>query len=85
MLVPAYVDVEADCADTDIARIKAAGSARLVLSIHDFKGVPDDLEQRIWSMGARGPDVLKAAVTVDDAIDLDRLLTLVPTRGSPPC
>ena len=79
----AYVDVEADCADAEIARIKAAGSARLVLSIHDFTGVPADLEQRIWSMSTRGAHVLKAAVTVDDAIDLDRLLTLRANARQP--
>ena len=72
----AYVDVEADCGDAEIARITAAGSARLVLSMHDFTGVPADLEQRIAAMSGRGADVLKAAVAVDDAIDLDCLLTL---------
>lgn len=77
----AYVDLEADCgaAALDAVRAAIAESARdgrrgqLMLSSHDFAGVPADLDVQVDRMAARQPDLIKVAVAVDDAIQLDAL------------
>lgn len=74
----AYLDVEADCADSTLrglARISA--NTRLVLSEHHFAGIPADLERRFAALANRGVgEVLKLAATVEDAAALVRLEAL---------
>lgn len=63
----ALIDVEAArFAELDWRPTKA----QLVLSYHDFNGMPDDLEARVDAMYAAGADVAKIAVTPSDAADL---------------
>ena len=52
--------------------ITATRGERLILSSHDFTGVPDDLDARHRAMCAEAPAVVKIAVTVD------RLAQLAP-------
>lgn len=55
-----YVDVEwrSRCADL----IERTGGRRIVLSHHDFQGVPDDAEQIAQAMLSSGAEVVKLAV-----------------------
>ena len=57
----AYVDVEWDAAFGDAVITEFPG--RIVLSRHDFHGVPADLPGLVRGMAARGPAVVKVAVT----------------------
>lgn len=67
-----YVDVESN-ARFD-ALLASTGGKRVVLSTHDFKGVPDDLEARVHAMQATGADVVKIAVTTKRLRDCVTLL-----------
>jgi 3-dehydroquinate dehydratase type I len=58
------VDVEADVPAEAIAGVPPT---KLLLSWHDFDGVPSDLSRRLDSMSQRRPALLKLAVQVDDA------------------
>lgn len=55
-----YVDLEWDAATPErVAALKSAGAGVLV-SRHDFAGIPDDFAERWWSdMAERGADVVK--------------------------
>ena len=70
-----YVDVEfnAEFASDLIAR--TAGK-RLVLSMHDFDGVPDDLATRVARMRTTGADIVKVATLTRSLSDTRRLLDL---------
>lgn len=70
-----YVDVEADADD---ALLDAIGRRRVVLSWHDFEGIPKDAHERVRAMVARDPAVIKLAFAVEDARELVTLLTLRP-------
>ena len=70
-----YVDVEADADD---ALLDAVGRRKVVLSWHDFEGIPADVSDRVRSMVARDPAVIKLALAVEDATELMTLLTLRP-------
>src|SRR5439155_15447690 len=67
-----YVDIESN-ARFD-ALLASTGGKRVVLSTHDFKGVPDDLEARVHAMQATGADVVKIAVTTKRLRDCVTLL-----------
>jgi 3-dehydroquinate dehydratase/shikimate dehydrogenase len=54
----------------------AASGARLIVSHHDFAGMPDDLSDRHRAMVASGAAVVKLAVTPRALSDCLRLLTL---------
>jgi len=53
---------------------------RVVLSHHDYEGVPDDLEALLDAMLARGCAETKAAVTPHDFASNERLLTALRAR-----
>jgi 3-dehydroquinate dehydratase type I len=53
---------------------------RIVLSHHDYEGVPDDLESFLDAMLARGCAETKAAVTPHDFASNERLLTALRAR-----
>ncbi len=57
----AYVDVEWDASFGDA--LIAAHPGRVVLSRHDFAGMPDDLAGIVGAMASRRPAVVKVAVT----------------------
>ena len=81
----AYLDVEADGADSTLrALAQRQGQGRLVLSEHHFGGLPADLERRFAALAQRGVgDVLKLAVSVDDAAALGRLQALRQHAAQP--
>lgn len=55
-----YVDVEWQ---VDRRRRPAPGRSKIVLSSHDFTGIPHDLAGRVMTMAGEGVDVVKVAVT----------------------
>ena len=55
-----YVDVEFSAGYDDV--IRSTGGKRIVLSMHDFEGVPGDLPARVRAMRACGAEVVKVAV-----------------------
>jgi 3-dehydroquinate dehydratase/shikimate dehydrogenase len=69
-----YVDVEWDSAFAPlVARRRGRG---VVLSSHDFTGVPTDLRERFRAMQATGAEVLKIAVTAHTLADNLPLLAI---------
>ena len=63
-----YVDVEWRAGFDDI--VEAENGKRIVLSAHDFDGVPDDLEQQMRAMRSTGAEVVKVAAQVRRLSDL---------------
>jgi 3-dehydroquinate dehydratase / shikimate dehydrogenase len=69
-----FVDLEFAARDTDW--FAASGGGRVILSAHDFSGVPQDLEARYRAMRATGAEVVKVAVhaaSLQDLLPLQRL------------
>ncbi len=54
-----YVDIEWRAGFDDV--IAMTGGRRVVLSSHDFEGIPDDLVERAQAMRATGAEVIKIA------------------------
>jgi 3-dehydroquinate dehydratase/shikimate dehydrogenase len=78
-----YVDVEARAGFHDL--IASTAGKRIVLSAHDFGGLPPDLETRVRSMQATGAEVVKVAVTVtrlSDCVTLRDLAGRMSERDS---
>lgn len=73
-----YVDVEFR-AYKDFRR----AGARLVLSYHDFEGIPASLDRTVAKMKALDPFLVKVAVTAGGAADLVRCVRLQKTIGVP--
>jgi 3-dehydroquinate dehydratase / shikimate dehydrogenase len=69
-----YVDVEWRARFDDL--IAAAGGRRIVLSTHDFRGVPIDLVARVHAMRQTGAEVIKIAATLTSLCDAIPLLDL---------
>lgn len=71
----AYVDIEEDLFAPDLEAQITRSGARIIRSLHDFAGVPDNLESRVSRL-AHGPgEIPKAAVMPKDAAELARLLS----------
>jgi 3-dehydroquinate dehydratase / shikimate dehydrogenase len=70
-----YVDVEFKAG---FARelIASTGGKRIVVSTHDFEGVPEDLIDRVRSMRGMGAEVVKVSVMARSLADNLRLLQL---------
>jgi 3-dehydroquinate dehydratase/shikimate dehydrogenase len=69
-----YVDVEWRANFTDL--LAQTAGRRVVLSMHDFSGVPGDLTERAQAMRATGAEVIKLAVTTSRLSDCLPLLDL---------
>jgi 3-dehydroquinate dehydratase/shikimate dehydrogenase len=69
-----YVDIEHRSALTELMAAKAGRG--LVISIHDFEGTPEGLDDLYAAMVKQGADVVKIAVTPHSIADVARLLTL---------
>jgi 3-dehydroquinate dehydratase/shikimate dehydrogenase len=69
-----YVDVEWKAGFADL--LAAGAGRRVVLSSHDFKGVPTDLTERAQAMRATGAEVVKIAVKTSRLSDCLPLLDL---------
>jgi len=73
-----YVDVEWRA---DFGALVAKRPGRIILSAHDFDGVPDDLAERARAMRASGAAVVKIAATARRLSDCVTLLELSRTFG----
>jgi 3-dehydroquinate dehydratase/shikimate dehydrogenase len=69
-----YVDVEFKAGFDDL--IRSTRGRRIVLSMHDFEGVPGDLPARVRAMRASGAEVVKVAVLARTLWDNLSLLEL---------
>jgi 3-dehydroquinate dehydratase/shikimate dehydrogenase len=74
-----YIDVEHAAAFDDL--IRSTGGKRIVLSSHDFEGVPADLASRVQAMRATGAEVVKVAVFVRSLSENLGLLRLEPAKN----
>ena len=73
------MDVEARAGFDDL--IATTGGKRIVLSAHDFDGLPPDLETRVRAMQATGAEVVKVAVTVTRLSDCVTLRDIAARLG----
>jgi 3-dehydroquinate dehydratase / shikimate dehydrogenase len=64
--------------------LEATGGARVVLSMHDFGGVPADLEAIVRDMAATPASVVKVAVTAHALADTLPIFALHRTLGARP-
>ncbi len=69
-----YVDIEWKAGFTDL--LSSTAGRRIVLSSHDFSGVPADLTNRAQAMRATGAEVVKLAVKTSRLSDCLPLLDL---------
>jgi 3-dehydroquinate dehydratase/shikimate dehydrogenase len=69
-----YVDIECRAGFEDL--VLARGGKGIVLSMHRFDRMPDDLAARVNAMAAFRPEVIKVAVRVDRLLDVLQLLDL---------
>jgi 3-dehydroquinate dehydratase/shikimate dehydrogenase len=67
-----FIDIEWDIRAEPF--IAARGGKGVIVSRHDFQGVPDDLPDLLRRLRASGGEVAKVAVTVERASDLRKLL-----------
>src|SRR6186713_930180 len=67
-----FIDIEWDIRAEPF--VAARGGKGVIVSRHDFQGVPDDLPDLLRRLRATGGEVAKVAVTVERASDLQRLL-----------
>jgi 3-dehydroquinate dehydratase/shikimate dehydrogenase len=74
-----YVDLEARAGFDDL--IATTGGKRIVLSAHDFDGLPLDLETRVRAMQRTGAEVVKVAVTVARLSDCATLHDIAARLG----
>lgn len=76
-----FIDIEWDIRAEPF--VAARGGKGVIVSRHDFQGVPDDLPALLQRLRAAGGEVAKVAVTVERASDLRKLLeTVRPGDGS---
>ncbi len=76
-----YVDLEFKAAFAS-ELIASTGGKRIVLSTHDFEGVPSDLNERVRTMRAAGAEIVKVAITARSLADNLRLLALERARNT---
>ena len=74
-----YVDLEEDIA----ASIPRYGKTKRIISLHDFRRTPDDLEQIHARMTTLDPDIIKIATTANQPHDNVRMLKLVERSKVP--
>jgi 3-dehydroquinate dehydratase/shikimate dehydrogenase len=76
-----YVDLEFKAAFA-AELIAATRGQRIVLSFHDFDGVPADLIERVRAMRAAGAEIVKIAITAHSLADNLHLLQLERARNT---
>ncbi len=74
-----YVDIEARARFDDL--LADSGGRRVVLSYHDFDGIPSDLSGLVQAMRSTGADVVKVAVTTKRLSDCVQLHDLGAQAG----
>ncbi len=75
-----YLDVEARAGFDDL--VAAAAGRGLVLSWHDFDGIPDDLDAVYRRMAVARPEVVKIVGLARTIADLGRLLAFAKRRAA---
>ncbi len=76
-----FVDIEWDIRAEPF--VAARGGKGVIVSRHDFQGVPDDLPSLLRQLRATGAEVVKVAATVERVSDLRKLLEQArPDGGS---
>jgi len=70
-----YLDLEEDDSSAALEKDARRRGVRIIRSLHDFSGVPADLEERLTAMDGRG-DLVKAAVMPRGIADLTRLFRI---------
>ena len=76
-----YVDLEWRARFDDV--IARTGGRRIVLSAHDYHGVPVDLDARVAAMHATGAEIVKIAAKLSSLSDCLPLLKLGTRAGGP--
>jgi len=76
-----YIDLEFKAAFAP-ELIGSTGGKRIVLSSHDFEGIPRDLPERVRSMRAAGAEIVKVAITARSLSDNLHLLQLERARNT---
>jgi 3-dehydroquinate dehydratase/shikimate dehydrogenase len=74
-----WVDLETDIADN----VRRFGKVRRIVSYHNLRSVPDDLEKIHQQMCKQDPDVVKIAVTAQRPADNLRVLRLLENPAKP--
>jgi 3-dehydroquinate dehydratase/shikimate dehydrogenase len=74
-----YVDVEWRAGFDDL--LARSGGRRIIISHHDFDGMPKDLAGQVRAMRATGADLVKIAVTPSRLGDLVTLLSIGADRA----
>jgi 3-dehydroquinate dehydratase/shikimate dehydrogenase len=74
-----FVDIESRARFDDL--VASTGGRRVVLSYHDFKGIPPDLPELVGKMRSTGAEVVKVAVQTERLSDCARLLELGAEAG----
>jgi 3-dehydroquinate dehydratase / shikimate dehydrogenase len=77
-----YVDIEARAHFDDL--VARSNGRRIVLSYHDFDGIPSDLAGLVQSMRSTGADVVKLAVKTERLSDCVTLANLGARAGGQP-
>jgi 3-dehydroquinate dehydratase/shikimate dehydrogenase len=77
-----YVDVEWRARFNDV--LARTDGRRIVLSMHDYEGVPSDLRDRLRFMQSTGAEVVKVAVKANRLSDCVPLLDLATPDGHGP-
>ncbi len=75
-----YVDIEWRAGFDELVRERSGRN--IVLSMHDFNGIPADLPSRLGAMRATGAQVVKIAVTPERLSDCVTLLRLSKEAGA---
>jgi 3-dehydroquinate dehydratase/shikimate dehydrogenase len=75
-----YVDAELDLAD----RVERRGRSKLIISYHNFKSTPLDLESIHARLAGAGADVVKMATTANSIIDNLRMFDVMK-QSQVPC
>ena len=74
-----YIDVESDIA----AKVRRYGKTKRVVSLHDFKRMPANLEELAGSMRELDADVVKIAAIAHSLAEASRMLELVSKSPFP--
>ena len=82
-LRPAYVDLEGDLCDAQLAAIRHAGARSLILSWHVFEPGGGEASQAFARLAGRPAEVLKLATVVEDASELATLHRLGQSVDGP--
>ncbi len=69
----AYVDLEEDTEVPSLEEAARAFGTRIIRSVHDFTGVPENLSQRIRQLRRNGDEIVKMAVMPSGIGDLSKI------------